>query len=121
MKPPRHSAPLGTAFVDTLIVKEMEQAITKIVEVYLKSARGKDALGDKQFQKLVKCQLGNIMTGTESNEAIKEMRQGLDANQDKNISFTEYMTLVGYLANALSQQRTIGQETAPAEEQEAAP
>uniref|UniRef100_A0A8C9V1P4 EF-hand domain-containing protein n=1 Tax=Scleropages formosus TaxID=113540 RepID=A0A8C9V1P4_SCLFO len=102
-------------------VKKMESAISTIVKVYMKSSKGKGSLGDKDFQKLVKSQLSNIMMGTENSEAIKEMRKGLDANQDNKVSFEEFMQLMGYLANALSQQRTLGKEAVQEEEQEAAP
>ncbi|KAG9355309.1 hypothetical protein JZ751_000147 [Albula glossodonta] len=85
----------------------MESAIQTVVGVFLKSAKGKESLGGKDFQNLVKSQLQNIMTDTDSSDAIKEMRQGLDANQDGKVSFQEYMTLVGYLANTLSQQHRL--------------
>ncbi|KAM9405125.1 protein S100-A16 isoform 1-T2 [Salvelinus alpinus] len=84
----------------------MESAIQTVVGVYLKSAKGKDSLGDKDFQGLVNKQLGNIMTGTDSSSAVKEMRKGLDENKDGKVSFQEYMTLIGYVANTLSEQRT---------------
>lgn len=46
-----------------------------------------------------------MLQDTESSDAIKNMRQGLDANQDGKVSFQEYMTLIGYLAQSVSQQR----------------
>ncbi|XP_036423030.1 S100 calcium binding protein U [Colossoma macropomum] len=91
----------------------MEGAIKTVVSVFLKSAKGKENLGEKDFQSLVKNQLKNIMTDTDSTEAIKQMRQGLDSNQDGKVSFQEYMTLIGYLAQALSQQRCNEKETQP--------
>lgn len=42
----------------------MESAIKTLVSVYLKSAKGKDSLGEKDFQNLVKNQLSNIMAVT---------------------------------------------------------
>lgn len=48
-----------------------------------------------------------VLQDTESSEAIKDMRQGLDSNQDGKVSFQEYMTLVGYLAQSLSEQRCL--------------
>uniref|UniRef100_A0AAY5KN04 EF-hand domain-containing protein n=1 Tax=Esox lucius TaxID=8010 RepID=A0AAY5KN04_ESOLU len=104
----------------------MESAIQTVVSVFLKSAKGKENLGGNDFQKLVKNQLHNIMTDTDSSEAVKEMRKGLDANQDGKVSFDEYMTLVGYLATTLSQQRTTAMEkpadsAAPAPENASAP
>ncbi|KAG7469446.1 protein S100-A16 [Megalops cyprinoides] len=98
----------------------MESAIQTVVGVFLKSAKGKENLGEKDFQNLVKSQLHNIMTDTDSKEAVKEMRKGLDENHDGKVSFEEYMTLVGYLANSLSQQRCVSEETpAEAETEEA--
>lgn len=47
---------------------------------------------------------------TDSKEAINNMGQGLDANQDGKVGFEEYMKLVGYLAVSLSEQRTLAQE-----------
>lgn len=40
----------------------MEGAIKTVVSVFLKSAKGKENLGGKEFQKLVKNQLKNILT-----------------------------------------------------------
>ncbi|KAJ8273520.1 hypothetical protein GJAV_G00102540 [Gymnothorax javanicus] len=96
----------------------METAIKTLVEVYLKSTSGKSDLSPGSFQKLVKKQLGNIMAGTDSKAAIKEMRQGLDDNQDGKVSFQEYMHLIGYLAKSLSEQRTNDQQNACADKPE---
>uniref|UniRef100_A0A673IKX5 EF-hand domain-containing protein n=1 Tax=Sinocyclocheilus rhinocerous TaxID=307959 RepID=A0A673IKX5_9TELE len=79
----------------------MEAAIKTVVSVYLKSSKGKENLGGKEFQSLVKNQLKNILT---DNEAVKNMRQQLDNNQDGKVSFQEYMNLIGYLAQAVSEQ-----------------
>uniref|UniRef100_A0A8C2JSM4 S100 calcium binding protein U n=2 Tax=Cyprinus carpio TaxID=7962 RepID=A0A8C2JSM4_CYPCA len=75
----------------------MEAAIKTVVSVFLKSSKGKENLGGKEFQSLVKSQLKNILTGTEDNEAVKNMRQQLDNNEDGKVSFQEYMNLIGYL------------------------
>lgn len=40
----------------------MEGAIKTVVMQYLSSARGKESLGGKNFQKLVQSQLGNILS-----------------------------------------------------------
>ncbi|KAL0985254.1 hypothetical protein UPYG_G00154630 [Umbra pygmaea] len=85
---------------------DMESAIKTVVGAYLKSSKGKDSLGDKDFQTMVKKQLGNVMAGTDSSSAIKEMRKGLDENDDGKISFQEYMSLIGYVANTMSEQKT---------------
>ncbi|KAI2653083.1 Protein S100-A11 [Labeo rohita] len=92
---------------------KMEAAIKTVVSVFLKSSKGKENLGGKEFQGLVKSQLKNIMTGTEDNEAVKNMRQQLDNNQDGKVSFQEYMNLIGYLAQSLSEQRCLEKETQP--------
>ncbi|KAG1948582.1 S100 calcium binding protein U [Pimephales promelas] len=89
----------------------MEGAIKTVVGVYLKSSKGKENLGGKEFQSLVKNQLKNIMTGAEDNEAVTNMRQQLDNNQDGKVGFQEYMNLIGYLAQALSNQRCLEKET----------
>ncbi|KAK2864477.1 hypothetical protein Q7C36_003631 [Tachysurus vachellii] len=87
-----------------MVRENMEGAIKTVVTVFLKSAKGKENLGGKDFQNLVKNQLKNILTDTDSSEAIKNMRQGLDSNQDGKVSFQEYMTLIGFLAQSVSQQ-----------------
>uniref|UniRef100_A0A673LB97 EF-hand domain-containing protein n=1 Tax=Sinocyclocheilus rhinocerous TaxID=307959 RepID=A0A673LB97_9TELE len=79
----------------------MEAAIKTVVSVFLKSSKGKENLGGKEFQSLVKGQLKNILT---DNEAVKNMRQQLDNNQDGKVSFQEYMNLIGFLAQAVSEQ-----------------
>lgn len=91
----------------------MEAAIKTVVSVFLKSSKGKENLGGKEFQSLVKSQLKNVLTGSEDNEAVKNMRQQLDNNQDGKVSFQEYMNLIGYLAQAVSEQRSLEKETQP--------
>ncbi|XP_053190961.1 S100 calcium binding protein U [Scomber japonicus] len=88
----------------------MEAAIQTVVKVFLKSTKGRESLGPKEFQGLVKSQLSNIMSDTDSKEAVNNMGQGLDANQDGKVGFEEYMKLVGYLAVSLSDQRTLAKE-----------
>lgn len=88
----------------------MEAAIQTMVKVYLKSSKGKENLGQKEFQGLVKNQLSNILSDTDSKEAIKNMSQGLDSNQDGKVGFEEYLKLVGYLAVSLSEQRVLAKE-----------
>ncbi|KAK7124416.1 hypothetical protein R3I94_018702 [Phoxinus phoxinus] len=89
----------------------MEAAIKSVVGVYLKSAKGKENLGGKEFQCLVKSQLKNILTGSEDNDAVKKMSQQLDNNVDGKVGFQEYMNLIGYLAQSLSEQRCLEKET----------
>ncbi|XP_062311965.1 protein S100-A5 [Osmerus eperlanus] len=84
---------------------EMESAIRTVVGTFAKSTGGKATLGGKAFDGLVKKQLGQILAGTNSSSALKEMRMGLDENSDGKVSFKEYLTLIGYLAQTLSQQR----------------
>ncbi|XP_041810806.1 S100 calcium binding protein U [Chelmon rostratus] len=88
----------------------MEAAIQTLVKVFLKSGKGKESLGKKEFQNLVKSQLSNILSDTESKEAVNNMGQGLDADQDGKVGFEEYMKLVGYLAVSLSEQRGLAKE-----------
>lgn len=108
----------------------MEDAIKKIVTIFLKSSRGKENLDGRSFQKMVSSQFSNIMEvklsslhsylsyflwgshvclcllqDTESSSAIKEMQQGLDENNDGKVSFQEYMTLIGYVANSISDRK----------------
>lgn len=82
----------------------MESAIKTVVSTYLKSAKGKESLSGKDFQSMVKNQLGNILSSTESSNAVKELQMGLDDNQDGKVGFQEYMKLIGYLANSISEQ-----------------
>ncbi|XP_019723452.1 S100 calcium binding protein U isoform X2 [Hippocampus comes] len=91
----------------------MEEAIQTVVKVFLKSGKGKESLGPKDFQNLVKSQLSNILTDTDSKEAVNNMGKGLDANKDGKVGFEEYMRLVGYLAKAVSEQRSRGNDAQP--------
>lgn len=43
---------------------------------------------------------------TDSSSSVKEMMQGLDENHDGKVGFQEYLTLIGYLANSLSESKT---------------
>ncbi|XP_038135233.1 S100 calcium binding protein U [Cyprinodon tularosa] len=90
----------------------MEGAIQAVVKTFLKSAKGKDTLGKKEFQSLVSSQLGNILTDTESKEAIDNMGKQLDSDNDGKVGFEEYMKLIGYLACSLSEQRGRNKEEA---------
>ncbi|XP_072250346.1 protein S100-A16 [Leuresthes tenuis] len=84
----------------------MESAIKTLVTTFLSSSRGKENLDSKSFKKLVQKQLGGMMEDTNSSSAIKEMQQGLDENSDGKVSFQEYLSLIGYLANSLSQSKS---------------
>ncbi|KAK5601595.1 hypothetical protein CRENBAI_023568 [Crenichthys baileyi] len=88
----------------------MEGAIQALVKTFLKSAKGKESLGKKEFQSLVSSQLGNILTDTDSKEAINNMGQQLDSDNDGKVGFEEYLKLVGYLACSLSEQRSLNKE-----------
>ncbi|XP_034030667.1 protein S100-A16 [Thalassophryne amazonica] len=81
----------------------MEDAIKTIASTYFKQCKGKKALDNKSFKKMVQTNLGNIMADTNSADAIKEMQRGLDENQDGKVSFEEYLTLIKYLATSLSE------------------
>ncbi|XP_041650287.1 protein S100-A16 [Cheilinus undulatus] len=82
----------------------MEQAIQTLVTTFLSSAKG-DNMSGSAFQKLVKNKLGGLMEDTNCSSAVKEMQRGLDENNDGKISFQEYLTLMGYLANSVSQRK----------------
>ncbi|KAM4580858.1 protein S100-A16 isoform 1-T2 [Odontesthes bonariensis] len=84
----------------------MESAIKTLVTTFLSSSNGKENLDSKSFKKLVQKQLGGMMEDTNSSSAIKEMQQGLDENSDGKVSFQEYLSLIGYLANSLSQSKS---------------
>nr|XP_043908891.1 S100 calcium binding protein U [Solea senegalensis] len=88
----------------------MEAAIQTLVKVFLQSSKKKESLGKKEFQSLVKSQLSNIMSGTDSKEAVSNMGQELDANQDGKVGFDEYMKLIGYLAVSYSEQHVLNNE-----------
>uniref|UniRef100_A0A3Q0R4L1 EF-hand domain-containing protein n=1 Tax=Amphilophus citrinellus TaxID=61819 RepID=A0A3Q0R4L1_AMPCI len=88
----------------------MEGAIQTMVKVFLKSSKGKESLGKKEFQNLVSSQLGNILTDTDSKEAIDNMGKGLDTDQDGKVGFEEFLKLVGYVACSLSEQRALAKD-----------
>ncbi|XP_030013259.1 protein S100-A10 [Sphaeramia orbicularis] len=90
----------------------MESAIKTIVTTFLKSAGGKDNLSPKAFQKLVQKQFSGVMEDTDSSAAIMEMQKGLDENSDGKVSFQEYLTLIGYVANTMSQKHCEPKEAA---------
>lgn len=48
---------------------------------------------------------------TDSSSAVKELMQRLDENKDGKVSFQEYMSLIGYLANSLSESKAQTQMT----------
>uniref|UniRef100_A0A1A8GFQ8 S100 calcium binding protein U n=1 Tax=Nothobranchius korthausae TaxID=1143690 RepID=A0A1A8GFQ8_9TELE len=83
----------------------MEAAIKTIVTTFVNSSRGKDNLDSKSFQKLVQKQFSGTMEDTDSSSAIKEMQRGLDENSDGKVSFEEYLSLIGYVANAMSERK----------------
>lgn len=43
---------------------------------------------------------------TNSSSAIKEMQQGLDSDSDGKVDFKEYLSLIGYIANSMSQSKS---------------
>ncbi|XP_042345726.1 protein S100-A16 [Plectropomus leopardus] len=90
----------------------MESAIKTVVTTFLSSTRGKENLNSSGFQKLVGKNLSGLMQDANCASAVKEMQQGLDANKDGKVSFQEYLTLIGYLANALSQSKSGGTQEA---------
>uniref|UniRef100_UPI0037E9B42A protein S100-A16 n=1 Tax=Semicossyphus pulcher TaxID=241346 RepID=UPI0037E9B42A len=91
----------------------MESAIKTVIMTFLNSSKGGENLEGKSFQKLVQKQLGGLMEDTNSTSAVKEMQRGLDANADGKVSFQEYLTLIGYVANSLSQKKCEPNADAP--------
>lgn len=51
----------------------MEAAIQTVVKVFLKSTKGKESLGQKEFQGLVKSQLSNILSVRKSSLNLSEI------------------------------------------------
>lgn len=47
----------------------------------------------------------SLYQDTDSSSAVKDMMKGLDDNQDGKVSFQEYMTLIGYVASSVSEQK----------------
>ncbi|KAM3613953.1 uncharacterized protein V6R79_007569 [Siganus canaliculatus] len=95
-----------SATVCSVFLGYMEAAIKTLVMTYLKFSGGKDNLDKKSFQKLVSKQLGGIMEDANCSSAVEELKHGLDANNDNKVNFQEYLTLIGYLGNALSERQT---------------
>lgn len=55
----------------------MEAAIQTMVKVFLKSTKGKESLGKKEFQHLVENQLSNILSVRKSSLNLSEMLHAL--------------------------------------------
>ncbi|XP_028327573.1 protein S100-A16 [Gouania willdenowi] len=84
----------------------MESAIKTLVTTFISSSKGKENLDSKGFKNLVEKQFSSILEDANSADKVKEMQQGLDANADGKVSFGEYLTLVGYLAQSMSDRKT---------------
>ncbi|XP_077453740.1 protein S100-A10 [Stigmatopora argus] len=84
----------------------MESAIKTLVTTFISSSRGKESMDGKSFQKMVKKHLGSVMENTNSSTAIKEMQNGLDEDRDGKVGFQEYLTLIGYIAKAVSDSKS---------------
>ncbi|XP_054839170.1 protein S100-A16-like [Eublepharis macularius] len=85
---------------------ELEMAIETLVKNYDKYAsKGfcwrKHGIGKGNFQKMLSQELHHMLTNTESKQAVDKMRQSCDKNQDGQISFEEYWTLMGSIAKSL--------------------
>ncbi|XP_049587015.1 protein S100-A13 [Syngnathus scovelli] len=83
----------------------MESAIQTLVTTFLSSTRGKENMDSKSFQKMVKKNLGSVMEDANSSAAVKDMQNGLDENKDGKVNFQEYLTLIGYIAKAVSESK----------------
>ncbi|KAJ8354808.1 hypothetical protein SKAU_G00223750 [Synaphobranchus kaupii] len=98
----------------------MESAIKTFVEAFLRSAKFKDNIPEKQFQKLMDDNLKNIMSETDvtSATALAEIRKGVEEKQDGKVNFNEYMSVLGYLATKLSEKQLESKEAAPTKTEE---
>lgn len=65
----------------------MEAAIQTMVKVFLKSTKGKESLGKKEFQHLVKSQLSNILSVRKTPLTLSEMLLAL-CNQHSGLELT---------------------------------
>lgn len=90
----------------------MEGAIKTLVTTFVKSSNSKGNLDSKSFKKLVQKQFSGMMEDTNSSQKVKEMQDGLDANNDGQVSFDEFLTLIGYLANSVSDRMTANSQAA---------
>ncbi|XP_008145594.2 protein S100-A9 [Eptesicus fuscus] len=64
-----------------------------------------DRLNQKEFSQMVKKELPTFLKKERRNEAlIKDMMEDLDTNGDKDLSFEEFVTLVGRLTEASHEQ-----------------
>ncbi|XP_048366021.1 protein S100-A16-like [Sphaerodactylus townsendi] len=82
---------------------ELEEAIGTLVKNYDKYAtRGffsrKRGISKDSFQKMVSQELHHALMHTEDKQAIDDLRQTYDKNQDGLIRFHEYWTLMGSIA-----------------------
>ncbi|XP_077177069.1 protein S100-A16-like isoform X2 [Paroedura picta] len=87
-------------------LSELEEAIEVLVKNYDKYAsrgfcRRRRGIGKGNFQKMVSQELQHMLTNTENKQAVNEMRQSCDQNQDGQISFEEYWTFMGRIAHTL--------------------
>ncbi|XP_060116774.1 protein S100-A16-like [Heteronotia binoei] len=87
-------------------LSELEKAIETLVKTYDKYAtrgffRRKRGISKGSFQKMLSEELHHMLTDTENSQAVDQMRQSCDKNQDGQIGFEEYWTLMGRIANSL--------------------
>ncbi|KAL8184590.1 UNVERIFIED_CONTAM: hypothetical protein K2H54_021344 [Gekko kuhli] len=87
-------------------LSELEGAIETLVKNYDKYAskgfcRRKRGINKGSFQKMLSQELHHMLTDTENKQAVDQMRQSCDKNQDGLIGFEEYWNLMGRIANSL--------------------
>ncbi|KAK7800878.1 hypothetical protein U0070_011188 [Myodes glareolus] len=82
----------------------MERSINTIIDVFHKNTAvegNTDTLSQKEFKQMVKKDLANFMKKEKRREkVINDIMEDLDTNQDKELSFEEFVILVAKLVYA---------------------
>ncbi|XP_059120816.1 protein S100-A9 [Peromyscus eremicus] len=82
----------------------MERNINTVIDVFHQHSRmegNTDTLSQKEFKKMVKNDLANFLKKEKRrNSLINDMMEDLDTNQDKQLSFEEFVMLVAKLVFA---------------------
>ncbi|KAM3917919.1 protein S100-A16-like [Leptodactylus fuscus] len=89
---------------------ELESALETLVHKFYDYGKkhGKhDKINEKEFREMVVQELPHILTNTQSTVAIHQLVESLDMEQDGNISFDDYWTLIGKIGEMLCKQMAI--------------
>uniref|UniRef100_G3U8X1 Protein S100 n=1 Tax=Loxodonta africana TaxID=9785 RepID=G3U8X1_LOXAF len=85
-------------------LSQLERDIETIINVfhqYSVRLEHRDALNQKEFKQLVQKELANFLKREKKNDAvINDIMEDLDTNEDKELSFEEYIVLVAKLTEA---------------------